>query len=444
MTRERGLRPHEWVGPAPYPWPAVATLQPGDALHACYTVLAGPAGPAAADVVELLLSDVREQIVAEAAIVDAGAIWLTPGSTVGVRATVLSPLEPRIRIAEIAPVQPALEDLDLFIPRSARSVEDMEAELARWIESVSDRPLRTLLRKLLGAETETGRGFRLAPAAMRHHHAVLGGLLEHTLSVVAICDALASHYGDTVDRDLLMTGALLHDVGKVREIGARFGFPYTDEGRLLGHILLGLQMIDQAAATVTDLDPRRLLLLQHLIASHQGRYEWQSPREPRVFEALLLHHADNIDAKAAAALDELRRVHAGGTRSDRPGREWLQHGSAGPDAPGPSAAPTAQPAGDDPVAESVKAGARKKPARRAGRGGGRDGAKRKRGKRKTGKGRGRARSGGARRSRPVQERAGSRRSPARAGPGPPAGSTTDHPSRIPMDPDTIDLFESGV
>jgi 3'-5' exoribonuclease len=181
---------------------------------------------------------------------------------------------------------------------------------------------------MLGADTEIGRGFRLAPAATRNHHACLGGLFEHTVSVARLCDFAADHYGGMIDRDLLITAALLHDVGKIREIGARAGFPYTDEGRLLGHILLGLQMTGDAARDI-GLEPATRLLLEHLIASHQGRYEWQSPREPRIIEAFVLHHIDDLDAKVDHARILLDTVDAGWTDYDRSlRRELLKHTAA--------------------------------------------------------------------------------------------------------------------
>ena len=377
MSSAGGPRPHEWVLPAPFPWAPASSLPAGAEVAACYTIADVTRGGGA---IELLLSDARERVIA---ILDApdepDTTWLCAGLTVGVRGCVLSADEPRILVREIAPVQPVLEDLPLLIERSRRPADAMEAELTAWVDSVRDDALRQLLGGLLGAGTETGRAFRLAPAAMRHHHAVLGGLLEHTLSVTAICDALARHYGATVDRDLLIAGALLHDIGKVLEIGARAGFPYTDEGKLLGHVLLGLRLIEDAARGVDTLVPRRLLLLEHLIASHQGRYEWQSPREPRIIEALLLHHADDLDAKAGAALEQLHAVSAGWTHADRPGREWLRHGSPA-DGGGAAAAGSAVSPGA--ASEAGPERRRRRPAEGHGSGGRKRGGRRRRGGRR--------------------------------------------------------------
>ena len=430
MSSAGGPRPHEWVLPAAFPWAPASSLPTGAAVAACYTIVEVTQGGSGTAVVELLLSDARERVIA---VLDAPAgpvmAWLRAGLTVGVRGTVLSADEPRILVREIAPVQPALEDLPLLIPGSRRPADVMDGELTAWVDSVRDDALRQLLGDLLGADTETGRAFRLAPAAMRHHHAFLGGLLEHTLSVTAICDALARHYGAVVDRDLLIAGALLHDIGKVLEIGARAGFPYTDDGRLLGHVLLGLRLVAEAARAVDGLAPRRLLLLEHCIAAHQGRYEWQSPREPLIIEALLLHHADDLDAKAGAALDQLESVAAGWSRGHRPGRDWLRHGPPGVDAVADTRGVAASPA-------TASAAGPEKPRR--GRTKGHASGRRKRAGRRRRGGR-RKRGAAARQPSPATNRRSPRRGSGDGGE-PGAGQAA---FSLPMDPDTIDLFDGA-
>jgi 3'-5' exoribonuclease len=322
--------PREWIGDAPFPWPPALGIPDGDPVLACFSVNSVTVGRTrtGSPFLKLQLADAHG--VVEARMwddVDVVADHIRQGSYIGVRGCMESYQDQRqLRIEELAILSIALDDLVLFLPRSARPAERMEAELAALVASVSDLQLRSLLELLLGAGTETGHAFRLAPAAKQNHHAYLGGLLEHTLSVATLCDLLASHYGGSIDRDLLLTGALLHDIGKIREIGARGGFPYTDEGKLLGHILLGLQMTADAAATIPGMAPQRLLLLQHLIASHQGRYEWQSPREPRILEAIILHYADDLDAKLNQAGSLLDAVHAGWSAYDRSfARDFLKH-----------------------------------------------------------------------------------------------------------------------
>jgi 3'-5' exoribonuclease len=290
--------PREWVGDRPFPWPPAAGIEDGEDLVACYAVIDFSMGRTRSEApfLRLRLADCY------------GAV------------------ERQLRIHDLAAVNVELDDLVLFLPRSARPAEHIELELTSLIDSVVDPGLRALLDSMLDPHTDTGHAFRLAPAAKQNHHAYLGGLLEHTVSIGAACAMLARHYGPIIDRDLLVTAALLHDIGKIREIGARAGFPYTDEGKLLGHIIIGLQMIAAAAARIPALAPQRLLLLQHLIASHQGRYEWQSPREPRTLEALILHYADDLDAKLNQAAALIAAVDHGWSAYDRGfGRDFFRH-----------------------------------------------------------------------------------------------------------------------
>jgi 3'-5' exoribonuclease len=170
----------------------------------------------------------------------------------------------------------------------------------------------------VGRGTLTGRQFRVHPAAKRNHHAYLCGLMEHSVSVAAACHRLCAHYtaqGARLDRDVLITAALLHDIGKVRELSSGRTFAYTDEGQLLGHILIGLQLVAREAESVPQIGADRLLHLQHLIASHQGRLEWASPKVPQTMEALILHAADELDAKMGSALHLLAGVDGGGWSS---------------------------------------------------------------------------------------------------------------------------------
>jgi 3'-5' exoribonuclease len=276
---------------------------------------------------KLQLADVHGSI--EGRLADQAPSWLRAGEYVGVRGPVeVVGAERVLRVDEIAPLQVTQDDLQLFMPASTRDRSENEAELNALIASIADGQLRTLMEDLLDGNTEVGKAFRISPAAKQNHHAYVGGLLEHTISVARICDSMARHYGEGIDRDLLIAAALLHDIGKTKELAVQPGFPYTDEGKLLGHILLGLQIVAEGALRLDMPPSERLLLLEHLIASHQGRYEWQSPREPRLVEGLLLHYADDLDAKMAAARAVLDQVPAGWTPYDRSfGREFFRHGN---------------------------------------------------------------------------------------------------------------------
>ncbi|MFL5382608.1 MAG: 3'-5' exoribonuclease YhaM family protein [Longimicrobiaceae bacterium] len=220
-----------------------------------------------------------------------------------------------LTVTALTPVELGEDDLELFVPASPRDCGVMGKELDLLVESVGDPHLRLLLQRMTGRSTAVGKRYRLHPAAKRNHHAYLGGLLEHSLSVAMAADALCAHYrrqGARVDRDLLVTAALLHDVGKVRELAAARTIAYTDEGQLLGHILIGLQMVTREAEAIPGFRPECLLHLQHLIASHQGRHEWASPKVPQTLEALILHYADDLDSKLNPAMGLLREVGEGG------------------------------------------------------------------------------------------------------------------------------------
>jgi 3'-5' exoribonuclease len=324
------LTPRDWIADAPFPWPAAHTLPEGATLRACYFVRTAEIAQTRQDEPYLRLALIDRNGPVQARLWDDALrlAELAPAdSYIGLQAvTEIYNGELQLCIETLARVRVELEDLPLFLPCSPLDPADMANELDGLIASLRDPGLRALVRRLLGSDSGVRSGFLLAPAAKQNHHAYLGGLLEHTLSVTHVCALLARHYGPALDRDLLVAAALLHDLGKVRELGARAGFPYTDEGKLLGHILLGLQMIDEAAALVPELAPERLLLLRHLVASHQGRYEWQSPREPAILEALVLHYADDLDAKYHQAAAVVNRVESGWSGYDRGfRREFLRH-----------------------------------------------------------------------------------------------------------------------
>jgi len=163
---------------------------------------------------------------------------------------------------------------------------------------------------------------RQAPAAKGLHHAWIGGLLEHILSLMGMCDLAAKHYPE-VNRDLLLTGVVLHDIGKLRELRWGTSFDYTLEGQLLGHITIGIGMIEGKIAAVPGFPPEKRLLIEHLVLSHHGEYEFGSPRLPMIPEAIVLHYLDNLDAKMQTVRSELARAEASG-RSGAELTEWIR------------------------------------------------------------------------------------------------------------------------
>jgi 3'-5' exoribonuclease len=166
------------------------------------------------------------------------------------------------------------------------------------VSAVDDPQSKRVLRAVFGDQEFFDR-FCVCPGSQSYHHAYLGGLLEHTVAVASLCRALGAQYPH-VDRDLLLCAALLHDIGKCDEIAFDTAIEYTDEGRLLGHVVLGVRRVrDAVARTRARVAPERLMLIEHAVLSHHGELEWGSPKRPSTFEALLLHHADNLDAKAA-------------------------------------------------------------------------------------------------------------------------------------------------
>jgi 3'-5' exoribonuclease len=208
-----------------------------------------------------------------------------------------------------------------YVLATTRNVDAMWAELNVWIDSFSDPHLRALGRAFLDDE-KIAVALREAPAAKSMHHAWLGGLLEHILSLMSIADLAARHYSE-VNRDLLLTGVLLHDIGKLEELSWGLGFDYTMQGQLLGHITIGIGMVEKKIAGLPDFPGRLRLLVEHLILSHHGRYEFGSPKLPMTPEAILLHYLDDLDAKMQTVRSELARSEAAG-RSPAEVTDWVR------------------------------------------------------------------------------------------------------------------------
>jgi 3'-5' exoribonuclease len=187
-------------------------------------------------------------------------------------------------------------DVAELVESASRPTSELVDELRTLVSSVSRRPLRRLLNRVFG-DGEFFERFVTCPGSRIGHHSYRGGLLEHTVAVATLCrQAAQSHTG--LDADLLVCAALLHDVGKVDEIESGVTIRYTDEGRLLGHVVLGLRRVHDATAK-TGVSPDELLRLEHALLAHHGELEWGSPKQPSTLEALVLHQVDSLDAKAA-------------------------------------------------------------------------------------------------------------------------------------------------
>ena len=208
-----------------------------------------------------------------------------------------------------------------YLPATHKDIDALWTELNGYVDSFHDPHLKALLRAFLD-DPEIATAFRRAPAARAMHHAFLGGLLEHVVSLMGLCNLVAKHYPE-LHRDLLLTGALLHDIGKLRELVWRRSFDYTVEGQLLGHITIGLGMIEKKLDTLPDFPSRLRVLVEHLVLSHHGKYEFGSPKLPMVPEAILLHYLDDMDAKMQTTRSEFLRAAAAG-RNGAQMTEWVR------------------------------------------------------------------------------------------------------------------------
>jgi 3'-5' exoribonuclease len=189
-------------------------------------------------------------------------------------------------------------------------VEELWSALVRSVDSFSDLSLQELVRSFLD-DPVFAAAFREAPAARSLHHAWLGGLLEHVVSLVGICDLAAHHYPE-INRDLLLTGAILHDIGKLEELRWGTSFDYTLQGQLIGHITIGIAMIEKKLAALAGFPPGLRMLVEHMVLSHHGKLEFGSPKLPMIPEAVLLNFLDDLDAKMHMMRSEFERHEAQG------------------------------------------------------------------------------------------------------------------------------------
>jgi 3'-5' exoribonuclease len=195
-------------------------------------------------------------------------------------------------------LRPATEEefeLSDLVPHSAHDIDEMYLELCSLIESIENPHLKALLDAFFQDEDFT-RKFKASSAASSIHHVHVGGLLEHSLSTARLCEYLTTQY-ENLDSELLITMARLHDIGKVRELEISPSINYTEEGRLLGHITLGIAMVGERMGQLPDFPPNLRLLVEHMILSHHGQSEWGSPIKPMFLEAEVLHRADDMDVK---------------------------------------------------------------------------------------------------------------------------------------------------
>ncbi len=198
-----------------------------------------------------------------------------------------------------------------FLPATNLNVDDLFERLLKICASITNNDIKSLLEAFFDDKAFV-KDFKRCPAGKKMHHAYLGGLLVHTLSMVMLADKISQHY-DGVNRDLLIAGAFFHDIGKIREFKYHYTIDYSDEGRLLSHIVIGIEMIDEKLSDIPDFPKDLEMLLKHMIVSHHGCYEFGSPELPKTLEAVLLHYIDEIDSKVNGIRDFIASEDSGET-----------------------------------------------------------------------------------------------------------------------------------
>ncbi|MBU0477457.1 HD domain-containing protein [bacterium] len=219
----------------------------------------------------------------------------------------------QINIKQIQKVNENEIDIDDFLPKTDKDIDIMFNQIVSIIDSIKNKWLKNLLHAVFAVE-EYSELFKKAPASIKMHNYYIGGLLEHTLSVASMCMEIDKYYKN-INKDLLMAGAILHDIGKIYEYEYSHAFDYTDRGRLIGHIVIGTQMVKSKIAEISQFPAELEMLLEHMLLSHHGQYEWGSPKKPKVLEAVILHYLDDMDAKISGFQGMVEK-------SQEPDKKW--------------------------------------------------------------------------------------------------------------------------
>jgi 3'-5' exoribonuclease len=196
-------------------------------------------------------------------------------------------------------------DFSDYLPKTTKNIDELWQTLTDFVSSFQNPHLKSLVRAFM-SDPEIAAAYRNAPAAKTLHHAYIGGLLDHVVSLFRSCDLVCRNYSQ-INRDLLLTGVFLHDIGKIHELTYNRSFSYSTRGQLLGHMIIELEMLQAKLALIPDFPPELKILLEHLIISHHGEYEFGSPKLPMFPEALLLHYMDDLDSKMEAMRAQFER-----------------------------------------------------------------------------------------------------------------------------------------
>jgi len=237
-----------------------------------------------------------------------GVVWDNPeelydqaetGDIVKIKGWVTTYKEvPQIKVERLKKASEGETDISDFLPATDKDIDTLFQEFKKVSHTIENNHLNKLMQLILEDRSITEE-LKKAPGGKLWHHTYVGGLLEHTLKVADICEKAAKSY-ELVNRDLLIIGAMLHDLGKIKGYSGKGFFDYTDEGRLIGHIISGIELVDQKLGMIEDFPADLALQLKHLIISHHGELEFASPVVPMTIEAIILHHADEMDAQVNA------------------------------------------------------------------------------------------------------------------------------------------------
>lgn len=208
-------------------------------------------------------------------------------------------------LQELVRIEESAVELSNFLPVSSRPLAEMVSELRTVVDGLVDSDLKNLMHAFLADEAFMA-GYTRAPAAKAMHHVYLGGLLEHSLAVALLAGDISHRYPD-LNRDLLVVGALLHDVGKVAELRYQRSFEYTDAGKLLGHIVIGVELVEEKLRHLSGFPQELAIHLKHLLLSHHGQYEYGSPKRPKTVEAVILNFLDDLDSKINGVRTHINR-----------------------------------------------------------------------------------------------------------------------------------------
>ncbi len=211
----------------------------------------------------------------------------------------------QLTIHKLRRMQDAEIDFTDYLPKTTKDIGELWRTLTEFVATFQNPHLKALVELFMG-DAEIAERYRNAPAAKTLHHAYIGGLLDHVVSLFRSCDLICRNYPQ-INRDLLLTGAFLHDIGKTQELTYNRAFSYTTRGQLLGHMIIELEMLQAKLAQLPDFPAELKALLEHLIISHHGQYEFGSPKLPMFPEALMLHYLDDLDSKMEAMRAHFQR-----------------------------------------------------------------------------------------------------------------------------------------